>query len=707
MKSISLFLIFVLNMIIISNIFGQASISNNNITATCFTKDSNGNNYISGTFEGAVILGRHTIISKGNDDIFIAKYSSTGICLWATSAGGLESDYVSAIEVDETNNIFIVGRFGNNATFDLFTFSTTAINEMFIAKYNTSGDLIFIQKTQGEKNSDNSATSITISPNGECFVSASFSLPSKIGRDMLQGNLLLKFSSSLKYIGASKLGGEVASMKRDINGNIYLVGTFASEVELCKTPFKSIGMTDIFISKYNTIGNCIWTKQLGGINKDKVTDISIDYLGNAIVIGEFVDSMEISNHKIKSIGESDVFIAKYSPAGELLWLESGGSKSYDNISAIYIDNNNAEIFTTGKIGDEYAEFGNLVLGGIRNDVFITKSSTEGSFILGKVISNNNTCEGIGIKSDKKGDISVVGNFNTSINFEKKSLKTKGSGNSVFLLTLNSKFEFISLVNVGESDANFEFDPNAIYTNLKGKLFTGKELKKPLANQPVSLWESDGDFLQSTTTDIFGDFSFKNIDSKKSYNLDLGKNDNVPENEPIYLAKQTGEIIHSIFRNKDRDFKYEILPMDIQTLDLMNEEDHTSSIKSFIKDKNALEIIVTDNIYYEQDAYELPSEIKPKINEMIKTMRSNIYLFVEISSYTDSRGEDNYNLELSKKRATKVSDYFLSKGIPKERVVSNGYGETKILNRCSNNIDDCSEKEHYLNRRTEFKFTKRQ
>jgi outer membrane protein OmpA-like peptidoglycan-associated protein len=75
--------------------------------------------------------------------------------------------------------------------------------------------------------------------------------------------------------------------------------------------------------------------------------------------------------------------------------------------------------------------------------------------------------------------------------------------------------------------------------------------------------------------------------------------------------------------------------------------------------------------------------------------------IELSSHTDSRSSDAFNLQLSQKRAKAAVDYLISKGINKNRLIAIGYGETKLLNKCSNDVN-CSEEEHAINRRTEFK-----
>ncbi|MBT8305293.1 MAG: OmpA family protein [Bacteroidia bacterium] len=75
--------------------------------------------------------------------------------------------------------------------------------------------------------------------------------------------------------------------------------------------------------------------------------------------------------------------------------------------------------------------------------------------------------------------------------------------------------------------------------------------------------------------------------------------------------------------------------------------------------------------------------------------------VEIASHTDSRGSKESNRSLSERRAQAVSNYLISKGINSSRIVSNGYGEGRLLNRCSDGVS-CTEREHRENRRTQFR-----
>ena len=86
------------------------------------------------------------------------------------------------------------------------------------------------------------------------------------------------------------------------------------------------------------------------------------------------------------------------------------------------------------------------------------------------------------------------------------------------------------------------------------------------------------------------------------------------------------------------------------------------------------------------------------------LNDNPKITIELSSHTDSRGKDDYNMKLSQKRAEAAVAYIVSKGIDQSRITAKGYGESKPKNKCKNGVK-CTEAEYAKNRRTEFKVTK--
>lgn len=112
----------------------------------------------------------------------------------------------------------------------------------------------------------------------------------------------------------------------------------------------------------------------------------------------------------------------------------------------------------------------------------------------------------------------------------------------------------------------------------------------------------------------------------------------------------------------------------------------------------------DNIYYDYDKWNIREDAKPSLDNLVRIMKENPGIHVELSSHTDSRGKDAYNMKLSQKRAQSAVDYIISQNISSDRIYAKGYGESKLLNKCKNGAK-CTEDEHQLNRRTEFKVVK--
>lgn len=109
--------------------------------------------------------------------------------------------------------------------------------------------------------------------------------------------------------------------------------------------------------------------------------------------------------------------------------------------------------------------------------------------------------------------------------------------------------------------------------------------------------------------------------------------------------------------------------------------------------------VLENIYYDFDKFDIRPDAALVLNQLVRVLKDNPTLRIELSSHTDSRGSDSYNMSLSEKRAKSAVEYIVQQGIDADRLVSKGYGETRLLNKCSNGVQ-CSEEEHQQNRRTE-------
>ena len=108
----------------------------------------------------------------------------------------------------------------------------------------------------------------------------------------------------------------------------------------------------------------------------------------------------------------------------------------------------------------------------------------------------------------------------------------------------------------------------------------------------------------------------------------------------------------------------------------------------------------DNILYEYNKFTLSSIGKAELDTLAMFLKENKNVTVDVSSHTDSRGTAEYNMNLSKLRSQSCINYLASKGIPRAMLNVKNYGESKLLNQCSDGVE-CSEELHQINRRTEF------
>ncbi|MEO8885100.1 MAG: OmpA family protein [Mucilaginibacter sp.] len=116
-------------------------------------------------------------------------------------------------------------------------------------------------------------------------------------------------------------------------------------------------------------------------------------------------------------------------------------------------------------------------------------------------------------------------------------------------------------------------------------------------------------------------------------------------------------------------------------------------------------IKLENIYYDLNKSDIRPDAAVELNKLIKILKDNPTIWIELGSHTDSRASDAYNMALSQRRADAAVKYIVTVGgIDRNRITAKGYGETRLVNGCSNGVS-CTIQQHQQNRRTEFKIVK--
>ena len=262
------------------------------------TVDGSGNVYITGYFSSTVDFdpgpGTAYLSSVGYDDIFFAKYNSSGALEWAKQIGSTLIDYAFSLAVDGSGSVYITGNFqGTNVDFDpgssTVTLTSAGSFDIFFAKFNSLGDFDWAKRIGGS---------------------------------------------------AMDVGMSIAI---DGSGNVYIIGYFNSTADFDPgsgtTSLTSAGGTDIFFAKFNSLGDFGWAKRIGGSSTDDGRSITVDGNGNLYIAGYFSGTVdfdpESSTVNLTSAGDTDIFFGKYGASnGALLplkWHSFTATKQNKNV----------------------------------------------------------------------------------------------------------------------------------------------------------------------------------------------------------------------------------------------------------------------------------------------------------------------------------------------------------------------------------------
>jgi len=112
----------------------------------------------------------------------------------------------------------------------------------------------------------------------------------------------------------------------------------------------------------------------------------------------------------------------------------------------------------------------------------------------------------------------------------------------------------------------------------------------------------------------------------------------------------------------------------------------------------------NSIYYDLNKADIRPDAAEELDKIVQFLTNNPQMNLELGAHTDARASTAYNLKLSQRRAESAVNYIIRRGITKDRIKPKGYGESQLINECSDGVE-CPEEMHQQNRRTEFKIIK--
>lgn len=374
---------------------------------------------------------------------------------WAKAAGGTGSDSGNEISVDNSGNSYIVGDFSGTAIFGNTTLTSAGSSTVFIAKLDADGNFSWAKNAGGS--GYDKGFGIYVDPQGNSYATGHFSGTATFGNTILtsSGNwdmFITKLDTDGNFIWTKNIGAtyRVSGIKisADNQGNIYVTGMFSGTALFGNTSMTSDGDGDIFIVKLDPNGNIIWARSAGGPNSDSGRGISVDSQNNIYITGSFRETAHFGNITVTSEGSDDAFIAKLDTNGNFLWAKGIGDSSYDAGRGISVDMQN-NCYVVGHFSGT-AIFGNITLTSSEvgdDDVFITKLDENGNFIWAKKGGDIHTELGHGISVDRQGNSIITGQFTNTTTFGNTTLFSNGS-DDIFIAKLDTNGNFLWAKEIG-------------------------------------------------------------------------------------------------------------------------------------------------------------------------------------------------------------------------------------------------------------------
>ncbi|MBI3512165.1 MAG: T9SS type A sorting domain-containing protein [Bacteroidetes bacterium] len=385
--------------------------------------DAAGNIFATGWFSGSnITFGSITLINNGSHNIFLVKYDPNGNVLWAISAGGAYSDAGYSVSTDPNGNVFLAGYFQSpTITFGSTTLTNNGAQNIFLTKYDPNGNVLWAKSSGGT--GDDRAFSVNADTNGNVFITGYFQSPTiTFGSSTLTNNglrdvFLAKYDSSGNDLWAKSAGGTSYDMgnsvSTDISGNVLITGVFYSPtVTFGTTMLTNNGQENIFLTKYDSNGNVLWAKSAGGTTNDGSSSMSTDGNGNVFITGYFVSStIAFGSDTLTNNGQVDIFLAKYDSIGNVLWAKSAGGPYSDYGYSVNTDGN-GNVFLSGSFFNSSITLGSIILAppaGSVDPMFIAKYSPSGNVLCADALSSGGD-DNNGVAIDISGNAYIVGDF---------------------------------------------------------------------------------------------------------------------------------------------------------------------------------------------------------------------------------------------------------------------------------------------------------
>lgn len=318
------------------------------------------------------------MVSAGKQDVFIAKYTPDGTIIWVRNAGGSEDDTGTDIAWHQDGKLLISGGFEGRATFANVSMLSIGLSDAFLLAMDGDGGSLWVKRGGGPAH-DVAASVAFDKVSGHIYIAGDFFETALFGTTTLQATgssdmFLAKYNLQGDLLWANTNGStnlDVAStVGCDWQGNVFVAGHYQGVTQFGDVFSASLGYNDVFVAKFNGDGALQWLRSMGGTDLETCQGMAVDWDGTTYITGMF-DTRLISSQDTLEGNGYDIFIACLEPSGHTRYLKSAGGTSADIPMGICLGQGQS-LFITGFFYF-FSYFDNLTIGNaINGDVFLAR-----------------------------------------------------------------------------------------------------------------------------------------------------------------------------------------------------------------------------------------------------------------------------------------------------------------------------------------------
>jgi len=339
--------------------------------------DAAGNSYLIGRFEGTMQLGpKSALTSMGSTDVFVIKLDPSGNEVWSRRFGDAQGQVGFSIAVDGGGHVIVAGLFAGSIDFGGAPM-TAAGYDVFLAKLSPQGDHVWSHRFLG------SVPRVAVDKDGNVSLAGSFSNATNLGgADLTSVHdadiFVAKFDYAGKHIWSKSFGGYKIQLpvKVTVDGsrNIILSGDFQSDISFDGKILGSSGEFDVFVAKLDPQGKHLWSKSFGDGSSQSTGIVTADEKGNVVFACSGDGTLDFGGGPLVNVGpllSSDIFVAKFDPAGGHLWSKNFGDSSNQWIRSVATDGPD-DVLMTGDFEGVFDFGGAQLINEAGPDMFVTK-----------------------------------------------------------------------------------------------------------------------------------------------------------------------------------------------------------------------------------------------------------------------------------------------------------------------------------------------